>query len=61
MAIMGGALLPKLMGAIADKYDMSKGFIVPAACFVFVAFYALTWPKWAKADSLHGVGGAKGH
>ena len=61
MAIMGGALLPKLMGAIADKYDMSKGFIVPAACFVFVAFYALMWPKWAKADSLHGVGTSGGH
>ena len=61
MAIMGGALLPKLMGAIADKYDMSKGFIVPAACFAFVAFYGLTWPKWSKADSLHGVGASGGH
>lgn len=61
MAIMGGALLPKLMGRIADDYNMCRGFIVPAACFVFVAFYALTWPKWAKADSLHGVGGANGH
>jgi MFS transporter, FHS family, L-fucose permease len=29
MAIMGGAILPKLMGAVADKYDMSRGFIVP--------------------------------
>jgi FHS family L-fucose permease-like MFS transporter len=61
MAIMGGALLPKLMGAIADKYDMCHGFIVPAACFAFVAFYALTWPKWAKVDSLHGVGASGGH
>ncbi|HEV2692012.1 MAG TPA: MFS transporter [Verrucomicrobiae bacterium] len=57
MAIMGGALLPKLMGAIADKYDMCHGFIVPAVCFAFVAFYAFTWPKWAKTKSLHGVGG----
>ena len=61
MAIMGGALLPKLMGAIADKYDMCKGFIVPAVCLAFVAFYALTWPKWSKADALHGVGSSKGH
>lgn len=61
MAIMGGALLPKLMGAIADKYDMCRGFIVPAACFAFVAFYALTWPKWSKADSLHDVGASGGH
>jgi FHS family L-fucose permease-like MFS transporter len=61
MAIVGGALLPKLMGAIADKYDMCHGFIVPAVCFAFVAFYALTWPKWAKADSLHGVGTIESH
>src|SRR5665811_1540226 len=27
MAIMGGAILPKLMGAVADKFDMSRGFI----------------------------------
>ena len=29
MAIMGGAILPKLMGAVGDAYDMSRGFIVP--------------------------------
>lgn len=49
MAIMGGALLPKLMGRIADDSNMCRGFIVPAACFAFVAFYALTWSKWARA------------
>ncbi|HLH18412.1 MAG TPA: sugar MFS transporter [Bryobacteraceae bacterium] len=52
MAIMGGAVLPKLMGYVADKFDMSRGFIVPAVCFVFVAFYGFNWPKFSKADSL---------
>jgi MFS transporter, FHS family, L-fucose permease len=52
MAIMGGALLPKLMGYVADKYDMSRGFIVPLFCFVFVAFYGFNWPKFSKAESL---------
>ncbi len=61
MAIMGGALLPKLMGAIADKYDMCHGFIVPAACFAFVAFYAYAWPKFSNAESLHGVKTSGGH
>ena len=55
MAIMGGALLPKLMGHVADLYDMSRGFIVPMACFIFVAFYGFNWPKFSKADSLHGA------
>jgi FHS family L-fucose permease-like MFS transporter len=52
MAIMGGAVLPKLMGAIADKYDMTRGFIVPLLCFAFIAFYAFYWPKFSKAESL---------
>ncbi len=47
MAIMGGALLPKLMGYIADIYGMSRGFIVPMACFAFVAFYGFYWPRFS--------------
>jgi len=61
MAIMGGAVLPKLMGHVADVYDMSRGFIVPMACFVFVAFYGFLWPKFSKADSLYSVKTAGGH
>jgi MFS transporter, FHS family, L-fucose permease len=55
MAIMGGAILPKVMGYVADKFDMSRGFIVPMFCFAFVAFYGFQWPKFSKAESLHGV------
>ena len=53
MGIVGGALLPKLMGAIADKYNMSTGFIVPMICFVFIALYGYYWPKLSQAKSLH--------
>ncbi|HEY2013615.1 MAG TPA: MFS transporter [Bryobacteraceae bacterium] len=55
MAIMGGAVLPKLMGYVADKFDMSRGFIVPMFCFLFVAWYGFNWSKFSKAESLHGV------
>ena len=61
MAIMGGAVLPKAMGAIADHYDMSRGFIVPMICFAFVAYYGYRWPKLANADSLHSVKTTGGH
>jgi len=61
MAIMGGAILPKLMGYVADQYDMSRGFIVPLFCFAFIAFYGFNWPKFSKAESLHGVGASGGH
>jgi len=55
MAIVGGAVLPKLMGYVADQYDMSRGFMVPMFCFAFVAYYGLNWPKFSKAESLHSV------
>ena len=43
MAIIGGAIIPKLMGYIADQTDISRAFVVPLACFVFVAFYGARW------------------
>jgi len=52
MAIMGGAILPKLMGAVADKYDMSRGFIVPMVCFALVALYGFSWSKLAKSEGM---------
>ena len=52
MAIMGGAMLPKLMGHVADLYGMSRSFIVPMFCFVFIAFYAFMWPKFSNAHSM---------
>lgn len=61
MGIVGGALLPKLMGAVADHYNMSRGFIVPMICFIFIAFYGYAWPKLSRAESLHGVGTTGGH
>jgi FHS family L-fucose permease-like MFS transporter len=48
MAIMGGALLPKLMGHIADEYNMSRGFAVPMLCFAVVAFYGFQWPRLSR-------------
>jgi FHS family L-fucose permease-like MFS transporter len=55
MAIVGGALLPKLMGYVADKSDIARGFIVPLVCFAFVAFYGLNWPRFSRAESLEGA------
>jgi len=61
MAIMGGAILPKLMGYVADQYNMSRGFIVPIICFALIAVYGFFWPKFSGSESLHGVSAAKGH
>jgi MFS transporter, FHS family, L-fucose permease len=61
MAIMGGALLPKVMGAVADRSDLSRGFIVPLFCFAFVAAYGFLWPKLSGHEAMHGVSTTGGH
>ena len=61
MAIMGGAVLPKVMGMVGDRYDLSRGFIVPMLCFVFVAAYAFLWPRLSKAEAMTGVSTTAGH
>jgi FHS family L-fucose permease-like MFS transporter len=55
MAIMGGAVLPKVVDYVADQLDRSRGFILPMVCFIFVAIYGFNWPKWRGAASLHSI------
>lgn len=45
MAIMGGAIVPKLMGAVGDHYGMSIAFLVPLVCFAVVMAYGFTWKR----------------
>ena len=51
MAIMGGALMPKLMGHIGDLHGMSAGFIVPAVCFIGVAIYGMLWKRLSGSET----------
>jgi len=41
MAILGGAILPPLQGAIADHFGIQISFIVPMIAFAYIAFYGL--------------------
>jgi FHS family L-fucose permease-like MFS transporter len=41
MAVAGGAVFPPLMGAVADAYGMSTGFLVPIPLFIFILYYSL--------------------
>ena len=51
MAIMGGALVPKLMGWVGDVRGMSLAFLVPMGCFVVVAAYGFAWPLLSRTSS----------
>jgi FHS family L-fucose permease-like MFS transporter len=48
MSIMGGALLPKFMGYVADHHGLARSFIVPTACFAVVAYYGIRWPHYGR-------------
>jgi len=39
-AIVGGALIPPLTGAVAD-INVQMGFLVPAACIIYILFVAV--------------------
>jgi MFS transporter, FHS family, L-fucose permease len=41
MAIVGGAIMPLVQGALVDAVSPAFSFIVPAGCFVVVGLYAL--------------------
>jgi FHS family L-fucose permease-like MFS transporter len=41
MAIAGGALLPVIMGYVSDQTSIQTAYIVPAVCFVAVAWFAV--------------------
>lgn len=40
-AIIGGALIPLLQGVFADRIGLQVSFIVPAVCYLFIAYYGL--------------------
>jgi FHS family L-fucose permease-like MFS transporter len=39
MAIVGGAIIPVAEGALADRIGIHHAFILPALCYVYIAFY----------------------
>jgi FHS family L-fucose permease-like MFS transporter len=43
MAIVGGALLPVIQGALADRVGIHHCFILPALCYLYIAWYAAKW------------------
>jgi MFS transporter, FHS family, L-fucose permease len=39
MAIVGGAIMPPIMGLIADHFSIQLSFFLPFVCFLFVIYY----------------------
>ncbi|MFH0800597.1 MAG: sugar MFS transporter [Pseudomonadota bacterium] len=52
MAIVGGAILPVISGFIADSWGIQHAFVLPAICYLYIAYYGL---KGHMKRKLHGV------
>jgi FHS family L-fucose permease-like MFS transporter len=39
MGIVASAILPKVMGTVAERYDVSREFIVPMVCVALISLY----------------------
>ncbi len=40
MAIVGGAILPVIQGAMADRIGVHHAFLLPVLCYLYIAYYA---------------------
>ena len=40
MAIVGGAIIPLLQGVLADRFGIHHAFILPAICYLYIAYFA---------------------
>ena len=47
MAIFGGAVIPVMMGRLADHTGVQPAFIVPVLCYAYIAWYA----QWGSRES----------
>jgi len=48
-AVVGGAVIPALIGAAADKMGIQNAFMIPAFCYIFIAYYGLWGSKPSRS------------
>ncbi|HEV2132812.1 MAG TPA: sugar MFS transporter [Terracidiphilus sp.] len=44
-AIVGGAVIPYFIGALADKVSIQGSFVLPMVCYLYIAWYGLWGSK----------------
>jgi FHS family L-fucose permease-like MFS transporter len=48
MAIVGGAIIPEIQGALADQIGIQHAFVLPAVCYLYILYYAI---KGSRPDA----------
>jgi MFS transporter, FHS family, L-fucose permease len=51
MGIVGGAIIPVAEGALADKIGIHHAFILPALCYIYIAFYGFKGSVQTEASA----------
>jgi FHS family L-fucose permease-like MFS transporter len=49
MSIVGGAVVPYLMGAVAESFSTAQSYLIPAVCFAVVALFGAISTKSFQA------------
>ena len=44
-AVVGGAVIPVLLGALADDVGIQHAFVIPLFCYLYIAWYGLWGSK----------------
>jgi FHS family L-fucose permease-like MFS transporter len=52
MMILGGGIIPPIQGKLADVIGIHQSFIVPVACFAYLAFFAIKAKSILKAQGI---------
>lgn len=48
LAIVGGAIVPMIMGVLADSFGLGNSFIITVICYAYILHYALKGHKHAN-------------
>ncbi len=51
MAILGGAVLPAIMGRISDATNIRTAFVVPLGCYLYILYFAVNGYKPRNASN----------
>jgi FHS family L-fucose permease-like MFS transporter len=47
-ACVGGAVVPYLLGALADRVGIQHAFVIPVICYLYIAYYGMWGSKSAR-------------
>jgi FHS family L-fucose permease-like MFS transporter len=50
-SIVGGAIIPVIQGKIADNIGVHHAFLIPVACYIYIALFGFSRPRFKTATA----------